>query len=149
MAWAPRGRWLLAALVLSLGLNLFLGGFLIGGRLVASRFAGRDWAPHRLQAVASQLPPADARILRERIAGSRAELRPLMDDLRKTKDELGATLIADPLDKARFEAQMTQARQQREAIGAALSRGLQSALETMSAEGRAAFARNYRSVWAR
>jgi uncharacterized membrane protein len=136
-------RGILICLVVSLGLNLLLGGHALESwimpRLSGANAPGADAAVERM---ASRLPEPDARILRDTFAQVRVRLHDLIDRQRATHEQIKAALTAVPFDPAAFERQMAISREQHQAITALMADTFRRALEAMSNDGRTAFARN-------
>lgn len=136
-----RNRWPMIVLLLSLGANMFLGGFILGHR--PPPFGpppppgGPPPDPARMvERVASQLAPEDAAILRRALNANRSLFE---DELRRRHEfpnRLRAALKAEPFDPkallAVFEENDREEAQLRERIAAALV----GAAAAMSPEGR-------------
>ncbi len=134
------------ALLASAGLNLLLAALLFGPPAMA-QLGGADRASPQavVQAMASRLPAADATILRAAFARSAPDLARMAERRRQTHEALTATLTDARFDVATFERQMDESRTQRQAMTALMADMLRQALEAMSPDGRAAFARNFKS----
>ena len=132
-----------AALVVSLALNLFFGGVIVGHRF-AGRGADLDWqlTPARLklglERVLRALPDNDATVMRDLFEAQRADLTQRFQALQDARKEIGASLKAQPFDPAAFtaayEAMQARSRELQDAIHAVIK----AAIPQLSAEGRAA-----------
>lgn len=99
-------RWIKTALVTSLALNLLILGT-IGGKIWAFRHgaggppAGVRGAPHLL--TFTRTLPTERRFEIWKVTRKELRaLRPLRKDIRKTRAQARAALVAEPFDKQRF-----------------------------------------------
>ena len=122
---------LCAALVLSLGLNLFLGG-LLAGRFAPRPPAGHEW---------SSLPDADRAAVKTAMKGLFDSLRPQLGELPQIKRELRESLAAEPFDPARFNAAVTRLGEVQAAIRAKTAETVAATAPKLSKEARGGFAR--------
>jgi len=98
-------RLLAGLLVLSLALNLGLGGWFLGQALTEP-----SPPPRWHERMMAQLPPADAAIMREsfeRHAGEATGARAALQDARQKAD---AIVARQPFDPAALDAQLAEAR---------------------------------------
>ena len=133
------GRLTRILLIGSVCLNLVLGGYIAVQLLAAER---RPMAamltPRLLDRVASQLPPADADILRQVFRRKEAEIRAARTDLDKAIAEALAQLGQPELDVVKLRSAVETAREKRNSQGDILLEGFFEALERISPEGRKA-----------
>jgi uncharacterized membrane protein len=133
-------RWMLAALLLSLAVNLLIVGGIAGAMW---RFRKPPaWAgvvTPNLLGYASTLPYERRKALWAATAEERHQLRPLRREVRAAREATIKALVADPFDKPRFlAAQAHQAEAENRARDAV--RGLYSKLaEVLTPEERRAF----------
>jgi len=134
---APRSSKVLGGvLLLSLALNLFLGGMLV------SRF--RQHAPggsepkveRMIDRMADTLAEADGRILREVYRAHQSEFDQLAADLQGARSEVRKALSTDPFDQQALQAAFARQRQRRQAIHEGIHGVLVEAAPRLSAEGR-------------
>lgn len=99
-----RKRWPLVALVVSLGGNLFLGGWVAGGGFGHFPPMGPPPGPDRLiERLAEGLPSADATLLRDAAARNREAFIADNDRRRTFPDRMRAILREEPFDAAKME----------------------------------------------
>ena len=103
----PAPRWMVIALFTSLALNLVIAGATVG--FVWRHSGGVSDAqvahlPPNLLSYASTLPAARQKELSERTEAQRQNVRPLRRQLREAREEAVAALVAEPFDRARFQA---------------------------------------------
>jgi hypothetical protein len=143
-----RPRWITvlgAALVVSLALNLFFGGVIVGHR-VGGRGGDFDlqMTPAKLklglERVLRALPDNDAKVVRDLFAAQRADLTQRFQALQDARKAIGAALKAKPFDPAAFtsayEAMQARSRELQDALHGVIK----AAIPQLSAEGRAAIA---------
>ena len=105
-------RWWIIVLVISLGLNLALAGY------IAGRFSpAADWASlHRgLPHWAQTLPPERRDVLRPRLREYMRSMRGARRELRSTNQAVQAALTADPFEPQVLAAALQQLREQQAA----------------------------------
>lgn len=108
-------RLLIGALAISVLLNVFALGFLIG----RTRFAHPPAPPPRpgesirldLRAIGEVLPKGERRELHHALAEQRGELQRRLAALRAAQNEVDAALTAEPFDPARLEAAYARLRE--------------------------------------
>ncbi len=97
-------KWLIIALVVSLGANIALVGFLAG------RASSIDLRPGTLDPILGfarilpELPQARHDILRPLIREHMRSVRPSIREIRRAQRDLGAALLAEPFESAEVEA---------------------------------------------
>lgn len=140
-----RNRWPMIVLLLSLGANMFLGGFLLGHRPPPfgppPPGGGPPPDPARMvERVASLLPPEDAAILRRALDANRDLFEEERRRRRDFPNRLRTSLKAEPFDPKAllriFEENDRDEAQTRGRIAAALV----AAAAAMSPEGRSRMA---------
>lgn len=120
-----RPRWLVIALVVSVGLNLFLLG-LIGGAAVRGKDprSPRDFV-EMLNGDLS-VPPMVRKAVRQADPDTRTALRADLDAMRTARQEARSALTTEPFDRAAAEAALDRV--------ADASRGLQMRLHALLLE---------------
>lgn len=140
-------RWitvLAVALLLSLGLNLFLGGA-IAGRMFGQRSGGAlEMTPANLKVgierVLRVLPEADATVMRGMFEAQRGDLRQRFVALQRARKAVGEALRAEPFDAAAFAAAYETMQARSQEVQAAVHGVIKAAVPQMSAEARLAIA---------
>ena len=111
---ARTGKWLLAALIVSLGLNLFVGGLMLGHRL--NRLPHGAFVSERheraeekrrifsfIDRMASALPAGDREKFLAVIDGYRGELAQADKNFREARNKVRTAMSADNFDRAALE----------------------------------------------
>ena len=142
-------RWitvLAVALLLSLGLNLFLGGAM-AGRMFGQRSGGGgalEMTPANLkigiERVLRVLPVADATIMRGMFEAQRGDLRQRFVALQRARKAVGEALRAESFDPAAFAAAYETMQARSQEVQAAVHGVIKAAVPQLSAEGRLAIA---------
>ena len=110
-ASASAPRWAVPALIASLALNLIVIGTAAGflwRHLPAFQAANADHLPPSLLNYASTLPPARYKEIVVATDQRRESVRPLRRQLREAREAAVNALVAEPFDKARFQAAQEQ-----------------------------------------
>ncbi|MCW2235745.1 periplasmic heavy metal sensor [Azospirillum canadense] len=129
-----RRRWMPIALVGSLGLNLFLGGFVLARH---HHPGGPPPPPDRfIEHMASTLPDADAAILRRALADHREALA--ADHRRRDAfpHQLQAAIAAEPFDPKALASLFADHDRAEMQSRETLQQAVIAAVSAMSAEGR-------------
>jgi uncharacterized membrane protein len=142
---ARAGKWLALALLLSLGVNVFLGG------LVAGRHFGQPAASQRealapggpIQRLVASLPPDDRGAVQKAFAKRRAELAGDRRAVQAARAQVAQILAADTYDLAAQQKAFTEALQR------LLHEGLAEAAQEMSVEGRRSLVESARKAGVR
>lgn len=134
---ARPNRWLKVALIISLAFNV---AFIAWG---ATRFLKHkrmgDRPGHMIEErISDRLPPDAARAFREAIAASRQGQQPV--SLHALRDDIAKSLAAEPFDRARFEALLSEHRNRLDGFQQGLQAGLLAAADAMTPEQRRAYA---------
>lgn len=140
-------RWITllgTALLLSLGLNLFMGGLIAGRGLSTRGGVDLQMSPANLklgiQRVLEVLPPGDAEIMRGIFESERPDIRSRFVALNGARKAVGAALKAEPFDAAAFTAAYETMQARSQELQAAIHGVIEAAVPLLSAEGRAAIA---------
>jgi len=111
---ARTGKWVLLALVVSLGLNLFVGGLVVGGRFhhpppgafLHERHVDAKNEPRVflfVNRMARELPPDERRNFMTVVNGYRGELTEADRNLRDARKRVREAMAAEPFDRAALE----------------------------------------------
>jgi uncharacterized membrane protein len=111
MLSSSKQKWILAALIVSLCVNLFLVGGMAGGLFHKSWRKGDD----RLPAFVMMTAPDDLKpVIREYLEKSNpeaeAESAALKEEMRAKRLRIADALAAEPFDRARLEAELLEMR---------------------------------------
>jgi len=98
------GTALLAALIVSLCVNLLMAGIMIGGR----------W--HHPAPWWREIPEEARPVMRQVFESHKAEFKTRRDAVRRARDTVADLLKADPIDQAKLELALTELSQQTQAM---------------------------------
>ncbi|HVI50454.1 MAG TPA: periplasmic heavy metal sensor [Candidatus Sulfotelmatobacter sp.] len=127
-------------LTLSLGLNLFLGGWIVSQGLPTLRFDKHGLPPEQAaEAIAKTLPDADAEILRHVMSGRAPQMNAARRDAIEATKHLREAMTAEPLDPAALREAFDRMRAARQAERGLFAETIIDILPQMSLEGRQAF----------
>lgn len=133
------------ALVLSLAINLFIGGMVIGRLLHPPRHPDRPPAPSAMLegpgGVFEGLGGATRNRVFGRMKADSSQLRGSFDDLQTARETVGAAMVAEPFDRAALEAAFAGLRTSSKEAQATLHGLLVDAAAEMSVEERSALLR--------
>lgn len=140
MTFRERMRlWLKPVLFLSLALNLFLLGVLVGRLPIPLRpWQGRpdvsiEFVVDRL---ASGMSEPDQRVLRDALARRQVDLKPKIDDVKQALADVQPILLADQVDRAALQAAIEGVLARRGAMQAEIVRLVVDTVPQLSLEGR-------------
>ncbi len=144
----PASRLRLALLV-SLGMNVLLAGFIAAHHLAHRGHAGpHDANGHSVdnmfEHAAEGLSEPDAAALRQAFLAHRSELEAAQRSYIADAEAVRAALAAEPFDAARLRAGMEAARIARQQLGPLIETVTLEAAPHMSAAGRQELARHHR-----
>jgi uncharacterized membrane protein len=123
-------------LLVSVSLNLLVGGIL-AGRLQHSPPAGTESRAGRLiERMAAVLPSDDGRILRTVYHTHQAGIGKFTADLRAARDEVRQVLRAEPFDQRALQTAFAQVRERRQAMHEAIHEVVAEAAPQFSPQGR-------------
>jgi uncharacterized membrane protein len=131
-------RWLLLG---SLALNLFFAGAVLA--VVIRAPASPSWDRNifvRVERLAATLPPADADLLRGRIAASRGAIEDAQTSYRAAQEFTRDTLRQDPFDPAAMQAAMAKSRAARQNFDQVVQGVFAGTAAQMTSAGRHALA---------
>lgn len=140
-------RWITvlgAALVVSLALNLFLGGIIVGHRVNQGGGGLLDGQATpanlklRMERVLSVLPENDAKLVRGLFDAQHADIMQRFRALQESRKAIGAALKAQPFDPAAFATAYETMQARSQELQAAIQGVIKAAIPQLSAEGRAA-----------
>ena len=124
-----------AGLLLSLAINLFLGGMLVS-RLRPHQGGAEPRIERMIERMAAALPDADARILRQVYGVHQVQFDQVVAELQQSRDEVRKVMGANPFDSHALQSAFAQQRQRRQAIHEAIHEVLVEAAPQLSPEGR-------------
>lgn len=142
-------RWLVLALLASLGGNVFLGGYLAGRSGGGGPPGGPGFPPgppprpdQFIERMAERLPAADAAVLRRFAEENRDAF--VRDDARRREfpQRLRAALLAEPFDAAVFERVLAEHDAAEQQAHGVLRGRLAAAAAALSPEARRTLAEN-------
>jgi len=146
---ARAAKWVLAALVASLGVNLFVGGMVLGGRFhhppPGTFFqsegrergeAGRGMSAFLMDRMAGALPREARGEFRRAVGEHRAAMAEADKNFRETRDKLRAAMAAEPFDRAALDAAFAEMRTRMGESQAAMHAALTDAAARLSPEAR-------------
>jgi uncharacterized membrane protein len=143
------GKWVLALLVVSLALNLFIGGIIVGQRLhhhgprldVARERADSDRRVFTfLDRMAGILPPDDRKQFLTVIDTYRGELGHADSGVREAREKVRTAIAADPFDRNALEQAFEQTSVRWAEMSKVLHAAMADAISHLSPEGRKALA---------
>lgn len=130
-------------LALSLGLNLFLGGWLVTQGVSPSHHDKFSVPPEQAaESIAKSLPAGDGEILRHVIAAHAPQLNAAHRDSQEAMRHLRETIVAEPLDPAALRDAFDMMRASRQSERGLFGDAIIQAIPQMTLEGRQAFIRN-------
>ena len=130
-------------LALSLGLNLFLGGWLVTQGFVPSHRDKFSVPPEKAaETIAKRLPAGDGEILRHVIATHTPQLNAAHREAQEAMRHLRETIVAAPLDPAALRDAFEKMHAARQNERGLFADAIIVALPQMTEEGRQAFIRN-------
>jgi uncharacterized membrane protein len=145
---ARAGKWVLAALIASLGVNLFVGGMVLGGRfhhpppgMFQSEGRERGAADRGMSAfvmdrMAGALPREARGEFRRTVGEHRAAMAEADKNFRGARDKLRAAMAAEPFDRAALDAAFAEMRTRMGESQAAMHAALTDAASRLSPEAR-------------
>ncbi|RTL69967.1 MAG: periplasmic heavy metal sensor [Hyphomicrobiales bacterium] len=101
-------RWVLVVLCLSLAANVFVVGSLGAAMWRFHRAPPPEFGPPNLLGYSVSLDRDRRKQIYEGTASIRQRLRPLRQEIRQARNELTATIAADPFDATKFDAAQAQ-----------------------------------------
>lgn len=149
-AIASAPRWLWIVLVSSVALNLLVLGAMASAwlRPVEEGWPTRGGLSRNIVSFVRSLPPERQQALREPIENAREKLRPLRRAVYRQRLLVSRLVVADPFDKAQFDAETSKLMQAETELRNAAQLPLSGVLATLTAEERkqlAAWDRHRRS----
>lgn len=127
-------RWIGGALALSLAINLFAGGYMIG-RFVndPDQFRG----PHpRFYQMARDLSPEGKAVVKAVVQEHLKPLRKDMAEMRALRDKVQGLLLTEEMDLAELEATLNQMRQHNSAVQDGIHRATLDVARQLPADER-------------
>jgi uncharacterized membrane protein len=145
----PRaGKWVLLALFLSLGLNLFIGGFVVAHRFHRPPHEFADQRPPNerpgmhafVDRMASTLPAADRDQFLSVIAGYKAEMATAEKQVHDARQKVRDAVAADPFDRTALESAFGDVRARMQDMQKVMHGALADAISHLSPDARKALA---------
>jgi uncharacterized membrane protein len=146
VTFTPRAaKWLLAGLIVSLGLNLFLGAMMFGrhfhqprGEMFAERAVPAADRPLRriAQRMFASIPDDQRPILESAFAEQRPKLAAASQASRDAREKVRVILNADTLDQAALDRAFAELRGRTEDVQQVMHAAIAGAAAKMSPEGR-------------
>jgi uncharacterized membrane protein len=146
VTFTPRmGKWLLALLVVSLGINIFLGSMIVGrhfhrphGEMFAERAVpGADRPLRRIaMRMFSSIPDDQRPILEQAFADQRRNFQTAGQASRDARERLRTVLSTEPFDAAALDRAFADLRARTEEVQKVMHATIASAAVKMSPEGR-------------
>jgi uncharacterized membrane protein len=132
-----RTRWLVVALVVSLAMNLAVGGLMLGHVLRGPP----SWRPgdpeggpaHRLMRL---LPPEARDTVRQSFKEAGPEIRARAKALRQARDGVRDAIMAEPFDRARLDAAFADMRARSDALQTAVQAAIADGVSKLPPEAR-------------
>ena len=141
-------RWITvlgAALFVSLALNLFFAGVIVGhrvaqggGGLLLDGQMNPANVKLRMERVLSALPQKDAELVRGLFEAQRNDIAQRFRAFQEARKAIGAALKAQPFDSAAFTAAYEAMQARSQELQATIQGVIKAAIPQLSAEGRAA-----------
>jgi uncharacterized membrane protein len=146
-----RRRWLAGGLFVSIVLNLFLAGLIIGQVLrpgfwePANPYAADLGLPaaHIVLRMTHELDRADRRVFADAMKAHSADLVPLGDQLRRQRQEVLKLLRAEPLDRAAVDKAFAELQQRTRAFEAAFENAAVEAAAKLPPDARQYLGRDH------
>lgn len=141
----PRaGKWVLLALFVSLGLNLFVAGFVLAHKYHRPPHEFADQRPPNerpgvhafVDRMAGTLPDADREQFLSVIAGYRAEMATAEKQLRDARQKVREAVAADPFDRAALETAFGEVRARLQDMQKVMHGALTDAISRLPADAR-------------
>ena len=140
-------KWLLLALLLSLAVNLFVGGILVGRWFrdqPTASLSTEASLPQRgqrpllamFQRITRKLEPEERRLFHDAVLSYRAELRSAFRGVRQARRTLRRTLRAEPYDRQALEAALAELRARKDIFEKTLHSAALDGIERLSPAGR-------------
>ena len=129
-----RARVLIAALVISVGINLLVAGGLIGRELNKHGPAGL--MPPHLGWLIRDTKPSVRDMLRKRLRDTAPEMRELRSEVRRAQRQFNQLASADPLDEAAIETSLERLRTSNLEFQEAMHRQMLEIIRELDGEDR-------------
>jgi uncharacterized membrane protein len=143
-AWRPSRRLLAVVLFLSLLLNLFLAGLILGRVLHSDLWPGQNTYTHEfgffagraVQRLVRNLDAADRQTVIETMRAHREELDRLSQQMHDQRERVDSLMRAPQFDRSAAEQAFAQMRQRGDAMQTALGNAIIDAIAKLPPEGR-------------
>jgi uncharacterized membrane protein len=136
-------RWLLAVLVLSLGVNALVVGIVLRSlwHLRAAAAMSVDGLPSTFGTYVRQLPPQRQEALAKELREGHPQILTMRRDLRQARQDAAQRFVAEPFDKEAFTAALARVRDAETALRERMQSRLPDLAASMSLEERRSFVR--------
>lgn len=140
-------RWVLPALFVSLGLNLFVGGVLAGRYLAPAppepspAFARLPMDEDRpvqalVQRIAARLPAGERAAFVEAVSGHREAMAAAAGAVHEARRKVNMAMAAEPFDRAALDAAFAELRASSDQFRTAMHRAIADGVQGISVESR-------------
>ena len=136
IAWLRSARGLATLLVVSLAVNLFLGGVLAGR--FTSKVVQESQTRRSIQAMLAPLPDAQRELVRREIGKAMPAVRERFAALQRSRTALSEEMTKPSPDNAALERAFADVQVQSAAIGAELQKAIVRALPSLTQDERRA-----------
>ena len=136
IGWLRSARGLASLLVVSLAVNLFLGGILAGR--ITGQAVMESQTRRSIRAMLAPLPDAKRELVRKEIATAMPRVREQVAALQKARAALAEEMVKPSLDSAALARGFNDVQTHTSAIGAELQQAMVRALPLLTQEERRA-----------
>jgi uncharacterized membrane protein len=136
IAWLCSVRGLATLLVVSLAVNLFLGGLLVGR--VTGQAVQESQTRRSIQAMLAPLPEAKRQLVRKEIGTAMPRVREQFAALQNARAALAGEMVKPVLDNAALERGFAAVQAHSMAIGGELQRAIVRAMPSLTQDERRA-----------
>jgi uncharacterized membrane protein len=136
IAWLCSVRGLATLLVVSLAVNLFLGGVLVGR--LSGQVAQESQTRRSIQAMLAPLPEAKRQLVRKELGTAMPQVREQFAALQKARATLAGEMVKPVPDSAALERSFAAVQAHSTAIGGELQRAIVRAMPSLTQDERRA-----------
>lgn len=142
-----KAKWLLGGAIVSLCLNLFLIGGMVAGRMHGpmGHFGGKNGGM-----VMATVPPDLKPIIREKLKAREPDFKAEREHMREIRGRVADALAADPFDRAKLDAALSELEQSAGNFMHHAQQGLSEIAADLTPEQRQQWAEGWRKMgWRR